>query len=244
MEKIHFIGIAGAGMSTAAGMLKKEGYTITGSDEACYPPASTYLENNGLTFFMGYRKENIPKDADTIVIGKNAKLTEENPEVAEAFARGATIYSLPELLGSLLEKSQNIVVAGSYGKSTVTAFLAWCMQKAGKNSGYFIGAKPIGMDTNAQKGGGKYFILEGDEYPSSNWDARSKFLHYKPHDVLLTSVVHDHINVFPTLTEYEKPFTELLTLIPEDGIVFVNADEKGALALAQESKKRIVSYGN
>lgn len=243
MKKIHFIGIAGAGMSAVAGMLKTEGYIVTGSDEACYPPASTYLKKIGITFFTGYQKENIPRDADIVVIGKNAKLTKENPEVAEALTRNVTVYSLPELLNSLIQESENIIIAGSYGKSTATSLLAWCMQEAGKKPGYFIGARPIDMDTSAQQGDGKYFFLEGDEYPSSNWDARSKFLHYNPHDILLTSVVHDHVNVFPTQKDYEKPFIELLALLPKDGMVFVNADEDRATALAMHSGKQVITYG-
>ena len=244
MKKIHFIGIAGAGMSAVAVMLRQKGYTVTGSDEACYPPASTYLEKAGVEFTVGYQKENIPEGVDCIVIGKNAKLVKEtNPEVAEAFSRSVTIYSLPELLNTLVQETENIVVVGSYGKSTVTSLIAWCMQEAGKEPSYFIGATPLGMSENAHTGNGNYFILEGDEYPSANWDEKSKFLYYKPHDVLFTSAEHDHINVFPTPEEYQKPFSELLTLIPEGGSIFVNANEENALTLAKASRKNIVSYG-
>lgn len=244
MKKVHFIGIAGAGMSAVAVMLKNEGYEVTGSDEACYPPADTYLKNAGVEFTIGYKKENIPQGVDCIVIGKNAKLVKEtNAEVAEAFSRDVIIYSLPELINTLIQETENIIVAGSYGKSTVTSLIAWCMQEAGKNPGYFIGATPLGMKTNATMGDGKYFVLEGDEYPSANWDTKSKFLYYKPHDVLLTSAEHDHINVFPTPEEYQKPFSELLQLIPKNGFVFVNADEENALSLAQASEKNIISYG-
>ncbi|MBI5321455.1 Mur ligase family protein [Bradyrhizobium sp.] len=243
-SKAHFIGIAGKGMSATALLLRQMGARITGSDEGFYPPVSDYLRNEKIAFAEGYRKENIPDDADVIVIGKNAKLQpESNEEVRAAMASGKPVRSFADLLHDLTAGSETIVVAGSYGKSTCTALLAWCLRSAGKDPSYFIGEITNGLDRHAHRGKGPTFVLEGDEYPASNWDNRSKFLLYNARNVLLTSATHDHINVFPTHAEYLAPFRALLGALPADGLLVVNSTEPHARALAANLSCTIVFYG-
>ena len=103
---------------------------------------------------------------------------------------------------------------------------------AGKDPSYFIGEVTNGFDAYAHLGKGDVFVLEGDEYPSANWDDRSKFLHYRPKNILLTSATHDHVNIFPTHEEYLAPFRALLTLLPRDGLLIANQSEQYARALA------------
>jgi UDP-N-acetylmuramate: L-alanyl-gamma-D-glutamyl-meso-diaminopimelate ligase len=242
-SKAHFIGIAGKGMSATALLLRQMGVRITGSDEGFYPPVSDYLKNENIPFAAGYRKENIPDDTDVVVIGKNAKLVpESNEEVRAAMESGKPVRSFADLLHDLTVDSETIVVAGSYGKSTCTALLAWCLKSAGKDPSYFIGEITNGLDRHAHRGQGKTFVLEGDEYPASNWDDRSKFLLYNARNVLLTSATHDHINVFPTHAEYLAPFRTLLGSLPADGLLIVNSSEPHARALAKNLACRIVFY--
>lgn len=230
-------------MASTAILLKELGWEVSGSDSNFYPPVSDYLRGQDISFKEGYRKENIPSDAEIIVIGKNAKLTlEENEEVREAMNRAASIRSFPEVLEGLVEKTHNIVVAGSFAKSTCTALMTWCLTEAGKNPGYFIGAVPINTGKTAAPGDGKLFILEGDEYPSSNWDTTSKFLHYHPRDVLLTGASHDHINIFPTHDTYLEPFKTLLSLMPPNGLLVASADDKSSRALANTHTGKVVMY--
>src|SRR5262249_51826111 len=156
---------------------------VSGSDEGYYPPISDFLDREGLTCLTPHSPDNIPAQVDLIVIGKHAKLTPEtNEEVHAAFQLRecglAEIKSFPEVLQELTRETQNVVVAGSYGKSTTTALLAWMLRESGKDPSYFIGAVPLGFSSTAHVGHGKYFVLEGDEYPASNWDSRSKFLFY------------------------------------------------------------------
>lgn len=244
MQKAHFIGIAGKGMSATALLLRESGWQISGSDEGFYPPVSDYLQEAGIPFANGYKKENIPQDTDVIVIGKNAKLTpEQNEEVAAALESGKTIKSFPDIIHELTRETNNIVVAGSYGKSTCTALLAWCLKQADKDPSYFIGEVTKGFEAHAHVGGGSVFVLEGDEYPSSNWDATSKFLHYNARSVLLTSATHDHVNVYPTHEEYLAPFKALVASLPEDGLLMVNSGEQHASALASYARCRTVTYG-
>jgi UDP-N-acetylmuramate: L-alanyl-gamma-D-glutamyl-meso-diaminopimelate ligase len=232
-SKAHFIGIAGKGMSATALLLREMGVQITGSDEGFYPPVSDYLKNEKIAFAEGYRKENIPDDADVIVIGKNAKLVpESNEEVRAAMDSGKSIRSFADLLHDMTEGSDTIVAVGSYGKSTCTALLAWCLKAANKDPSYFIGEITNGFERHAHRGHGPAFVLEGDEYPASNWDNRSKFLRYNARNVLLTSATHDHINVFPTHADYLAPFRTLLASLPADGLLVVNGSEPHARALA------------
>src|SRR5450432_2763346 len=121
-------------MSAVALLLRESGAAISGSDENCYPPVSDYLKFAKVAFSEGYNKDNIPPDADVIVIGKNAKLVAEtNEEVRAAFQSGKPVYSFADLLRRMTGSSETIVAVGSYGKSTCTALLSWCLIEAGKD---------------------------------------------------------------------------------------------------------------
>jgi UDP-N-acetylmuramate: L-alanyl-gamma-D-glutamyl-meso-diaminopimelate ligase len=243
ISRAHFIGIAGKGMSAVALLLRQMGVRITGSDEGFYPPVSDYLKNENIAFASGYRRENIPDDADVIVIGKNARLVPEtNEEVRAAVESGKPVKSFADLLHDMTTGTETIVAVGSYGKSTCTALLAWCLKSAGKDPSYFIGEITNGLATHAHRGKGPVFVLEGDEYPASNWDDRSKFLLYNARNVLLTSATHDHINVFPTHAEYLAPFKALLASLPAGGLLVCNSHEPHARALATGLACPIVFY--
>ncbi|HVY72552.1 MAG TPA: Mur ligase family protein [Candidatus Paceibacterota bacterium] len=242
--KAHFIGISGKGMSAVALLLREKGWEVSGSDEGFYPPVSTYLEDAGIFFAHEYKKENIPTDADVIIIGKNAKLVPEtNEEVRAAYESGVRVASFPDMLEELTQSKETIVVVGSYGKSTTTALLSWCLKSTGKDPNYFIGEITRGFAQHASLGSSDVFVLEGDEYPSSNIDPTPKFLHYNPKNVLLTSATHDHVNVYPTHADYLKPFEQLLSSLPEDGLLVANGDEEHARRLAEAYGKNIIFYG-
>ena len=230
-------------MSATALLLRQLGCKISGSDDGFYPPVSDYLVRAQIPFSKGYKKEHIPPDADIFVVGKNTNLTpEKNEEVRAAFASGKPVKSFPDVLEELAEGKDTIVVAGSYGKSTCTALLAWCLVHAGKDPSYFIGEVTNGFDAYAHLGKGGVFVLEGDEYPSANWDERSKFLHYRPKNILLTSATHDHVNIFPTHKSYLTPFRALLKLLPPDGLLIANQSEQFARALAESHVGKKTSY--
>lgn len=247
MAKAHFIGLCGVGMSATALLVKESGVDVTGSDAECYGPPRGILKRNDLQALPAYDPTNIPSDVDFIVISRNAKLSpEENEEVRAALASGKPVYSFPQVLGALTENRHNVVVAGSYGKSTTTSLIAYLLRHAGVDAGYFVGAEPVPSDAlpnPSALGSEPTFVLEGDEYPSGHNDPRAKFLHLHPDDVVLTAVVHDHVNIYPTYEDYQKPFIELLSKVPEDGLVVVCADEVGALTLAKESGKKVITYG-
>ncbi len=248
-RKAHFIGVAGVGMSATAILLRDSGVAVTGSDEAVYPPISHVLQREGLARQTPYAATNIPADADCIVIGKNARLTpESNVEVAEAFARAAApggpkILSFADVLGLLSRGKQTIVAAGSFGKTTSVSMLAHCLASAGLDPSWMIGALPLSPTRAAVVGAGDVFLLEGDEYPSSNSDDRSKFLHYHPSHVLLTPLAHDHVNVFPTAADYLAPFHRLIDLVPPEGIVVAATSGELSRKFLDALERPVISFG-
>ncbi len=241
-KKAHFIGIGGVGMSATAKLLRDSGVEVSGSDEAVYPPISNFLTREHVSYATPYKATNVPMDADLVVIGKNAKLVAEtNEEVAAAYASGKTILSFPEVLAELSKGKENIVVAGSYGKSTSAALLAHCLEASGNHPSYFIGASPLPPMTSAKIGSGNLFVLEGDEYPSSNTDPRSKFLLMHPTHVLLTPLAHDHVNAFPTPQQYMQPFAQLVSLL--SGTLVACIESPMSRVFVDSLARPVVTYG-
>ncbi|MGH6910660.1 MAG: Mur ligase domain-containing protein [Phenylobacterium sp.] len=240
--RIHFTGIAGAGMSAAALMLRDAGHEVSGSDAEAFPPMSTYVEGLGFPFHRSFDAANLPPDLDVLVLGASAKLGgTDNPEVAEARRRGVVVTTFPELIGEVTAGRRNTVVAGSFGKSTCSALMAHVLKSANHDSGWMIGAISPSLPATGHWGTEPQVILEGDEYIVGPADRRSKFVLYHPRDVLLTSLVHDHVNVFPTFADYEAPFRELLRLAPADGLL-VAREHPAIRAIAGEAASRIVWY--
>ena len=225
IKKIHCIGIGGVGMSAIAKILKDKGFIVTGSDDNAYPPATTFLEENDIPLSNSYNPSNIPKDVDLVVIGRNKKLLRENNnEVAEAYNRNLPVTSFPEILNSLTTDTHNIVCVGSVGKTTCASILTWCLINANKSPSFFIGGIPYNMGISSKIDKGKYFVLEGDEYPVSHDAKTSKFMSYNSKDILITSITHDHLDIFPTQESYNKPFIDLIKSLPKDGRCVINID--------------------
>jgi UDP-N-acetylmuramate: L-alanyl-gamma-D-glutamyl-meso-diaminopimelate ligase len=250
-RKAHFIGIAGVGMSATALLLRDSGVAVSGSDEAVYPPISEVLAAERLDCRVPYSAANIPADADLIVIGKNARLAPQtNEEVAEAFARAAgqgaarpSILSFAEVLGLLSKDRTPVVMAGSFGKTTSVSLLSHCLLEAGLDPSFMIGAAPLSPPKAWHVGQGDLFLLEGDEYPSSNTDDRSKFLHYAPAHLILTPLAHDHVNVFPTVKSYLAPFHQLMDLTAPDGLVLAALSGELSRRFLEAVKRPVMTFG-
>jgi len=243
--KYHFIGMCGKAMGTLAVMLQSMGHIVTGSDEGFYDPMLSYLRDHNINFTTGHSAGNIPHDVDFIVIGKHAKLVSEtNLEAAEAFSNYKDkIKSLPEIMNTLTQGKDNIVCVGSFGKSSITTLTSFVLEHTGVNPSYFIGAVPIDLADSGKLTNSDVFVLEGDEYPSSNWDESAKFLHYNPTNIILSSCEHDHINVYPTLESYLQPFIELLKIIPEDGTLVYAYNGANIDKILDNANCIKVSYG-
>lgn len=216
--KSYFLGIAGAGVSALASILKSEGYDVSGSDEGVFPPISTYLDKMGIKYHTSFDVANLPSDINVAIIGTTAKINPQtNPELKEIIARNIPYYTFAEYLGFHTKTRDNLVVAGSFGKSSLTALITSILLHAGKQPGWFVGAIAKDLPQTGYWGKDKEFILEGDEYVISLADRRSKFELYAPKDILISSIVHDHINMFPTMAEYEGRFLKLFQNLKDGG---------------------------
>ncbi len=242
LQKFHFIGICGTAMGSVAAALQERRFKISGSDESVYPPMSIFLEDQGIKLHQGYRAENIPADADVVVIGNAMK--RGNPEVEGVLNRKLFYLSLPEVLKNyFLRGKHNLVVTGTHGKTTTTSLLTWIMEKGGRNPGYLIGGIPKNLGRGARLNESKYFVIEGDEYDSAFFDKRSKFIHYLPELVIVNNVEFDHADIFKDLDEIKLSFRRLLNIVPQNGMVLVNGDDHNSVEVAKDCLAQMVEVG-
>ena len=208
-------------MAPVAGMLKERGFHVTGSDVNVYPPASTLLTSLGIPWNEGYREENLKPAPDLAVIG-NA-ISRGNPEVERILDDRIPYCSMPQLLEEyFLPGRTSIVVAGTHGKTTTTAMLAWIFQTAGRRPDFLIGGvAPNFGDRSYGLGGGEEFIIEGDEYDTAFFDKGPKFLHYHPVELILTSLEFDHADIYPDLASIALQFRRLVNLVPRRGRILI-----------------------
>jgi UDP-N-acetylmuramate: L-alanyl-gamma-D-glutamyl-meso-diaminopimelate ligase len=240
--KFHFLGICGTAMGSVASALRERGFTVTGSDDNVYPPMSTFLESKGIALFQGYRAENIPEDAEIIVIG-NA-MTRGNPEVEAVLNRKLYYASLPEVLKQFfLRGRHNLVVTGTHGKTTTTALLTWIMTSAKLDPGYMIGGIPKNFGQGARFNDSKYFVIEGDEYDTAFFDKRSKFVHYLPELLIVNNIEFDHADIFRDLDEIKLSFRRLINIVPQNGMVLLNGDDPNCVEVARDCLAQILEIG-
>jgi UDP-N-acetylmuramate: L-alanyl-gamma-D-glutamyl-meso-diaminopimelate ligase len=242
LRKVHFTGVCGTAMGSLAAALRDRGVEVTGSDDNVYPPMSTFLQSKGIAIRKGFSPDNIPSDADFVVIG-NA-MTRGNPEVEAVLNRKLLYYSLPEALKIFfLRGRHNLVVAGTHGKTTTTSMLAWIFESAGFAPSWLIGGIPNNLGQGCRLGESKYFILEGDEYDTAFFDKRSKFVHYLPELLIVNNIEFDHADIFRDLEDVMTSFRRLVAIVPSEGMVLLNADDPNCRALAEKCPAPLVEVG-
>jgi UDP-N-acetylmuramate: L-alanyl-gamma-D-glutamyl-meso-diaminopimelate ligase len=241
--KVYLSGIAGTGMSALAGLFKKSGHHVSGSDSNIYPPVDRILEEMDIKTFLSYNPQNIPPDVDLCIIGN--VISRGNPELEHILNHGIPFESMAGALYKyFLADRCPIVVAGTHGKTTISSFIAHLLQVAGLNPGFFIGGKPLNFDSNHAVGSGRFFVVEGDEYETSFFDRSSKFLKYHPYYLILSALEYDHIDFFPTEDLYLKSFQNLVNQVPGQGRIIVNADFKMASQAVSNAFTPVTSYGS
>lgn len=239
-KRIHIIAVCGVAMAALAGMLKQRGYAVSGSDENVYPPMSTLLERLGIPIRPGFRAENLADRPDLVVVGN--RVSRSNPEVQQMLEARLPYVSLPQALGELfLQDRRPLVVAGTHGKTTSTAMLAWVLESAGRDPSLMVGGDALDFAGNYKLGAGEFFVIEGDEYDTAFFDKGPKFLHYRPDALLLTAIEFDHADIYRDLEHVKESFRRLLGILPDRAPLAVSSDFPHALEVV--AGRRAVTFG-
>ena len=235
---LHILGICGTFMGGIAAIARKAGYTVTGCDANVYPPMSTQLAALGIDLIEGYdaaQLQGVARNADVFVIG-NA-ISRGNPLLEAILDAGRAYTSGPQWLAdAVLHEKWVLAVAGTHGKTTTTALLAWILDCAGLAPGFLIGGVAMDFDVSARLTDAAFFVIEADEYDTAFFDKRSKFVHYRPRTVILNNLEYDHADIFPDLAAIERQFHHLVRTVPRQGRLLVNG--------AEASLQRVLAMGS
>ena len=220
-------------MHSLALAMHRLGHRVTGSDDAIFDPSKTKLEQaNLLPDTLGWHPEKLNNEIDVVLLGMHAKA--DNPELIMAQALGLKIQSYPEFLASMCKEKSTVVVAGSHGKTTITAMVLHVLNYHGVSTDFMIGAPvPAVTETLSISDENDFILLEGDEYLSSAIDSQPKFLWYKPEIALISGIAWDHVNVFPTFEDYISQFEKFIYSIVEGGVLFYNEEDKELKSLVE-----------
>jgi UDP-N-acetylmuramate: L-alanyl-gamma-D-glutamyl-meso-diaminopimelate ligase len=240
--EFHLIAVGGTGMAPLACLLKDLGYRVRGSDRTLYPPMSTLLEDAGITPMVGFDPAHLQPPPDVVIVG-NA-VPRDNPEAVEAERLGLDRMSMPEALARFfLQHRQPLVVAGTHGKTTTTSLTSWVYTDCGTDPGFLIGGVPIDLGHSFRIGTGSRFIIEGDEYNAAYFDRGPKFLHYRPETLILTSVEHDHVDLYPDHGSLLEAYERLVALVPSSGLLVACGDSGDIREMARRAACRVLFYG-
>ncbi len=221
---IHILGICGTFMGGIALIARAAGHRVTGCDANVYPPMSTLLQSEGIELVEGYGADQIALNADLWVVG-NA-VSRGNPLLEAILDRGLPYVSGPQWLAeNILQGKWVLAVAGTHGKTTTAAMLAWILDDAGLQPGYLIGGVPQNFGKSANFSESAFFVVEADEYDTAFCDKRSKFVHYHPRTAILNNLEYDHADIFSDLAAIETQFHHLVRTIPGNGLIVANAAE-------------------
>jgi UDP-N-acetylmuramate: L-alanyl-gamma-D-glutamyl-meso-diaminopimelate ligase len=225
---IHILGICGTFMGGLAVLAKQAGHRVTGCDANVYPPMSTQLEAQGIELIQGYGAEQVQLKPDLYVVGN--VVTRGNPLIEEILNRSLPYVSGPQWIGEhILRNKWVLAVAGTHGKTTTSAMLAWILEDAGYAPGFLIGGVPVNFGISARLSGpgvdSDFFVIEADEYDTAFFDKRSKFVHYHAKTAILNNLEYDHADIFPDLAAIETQFHHLVRTVPGIGRLVVNGDE-------------------
>jgi UDP-N-acetylmuramate: L-alanyl-gamma-D-glutamyl-meso-diaminopimelate ligase len=239
---VHLIGVCGTGMGSLAGLLKAAGHRVTGSDRAFYPPMGPALARWGVETVEGYDPAHLEPAPDLVVIGNVCR--PDHPEARAAIDRGLPHASFPATLASeVLATRRPFVVAGTHGKTTTSTLLAYLLDRAGMDPGMLLGGVPKDFDASFRLGHeGGPFVVEGDEYDSAFFEKTPKLWQYRAQAAILTSVEHDHVDIYPDEASYRDAFVTWVRELPEDGVLLAWAGSRAVREVAREARCRVVYY--
>jgi UDP-N-acetylmuramate: L-alanyl-gamma-D-glutamyl-meso-diaminopimelate ligase len=242
IRHIHLIGICGTGMASLAAMLQERGYEVTGSDEGVYPPMSEFLKEKKIRVAQCFHIANLQPEPDLVVVGNAA--SRGNPEVEYLLNFKIPHTSLPETVKDFfLRGKTSIVVAGTHGKTTTAAMISWALHSAGYQPDFLIGGIATNFQSSYGLGGGRQFVIEGDEYDSAFFDKGPKFLHYLPDLAVIGNVEFDHADIYANLDAVCLQFRRLVNLLPTRGFLAVGAESPGALEVSRAALCATETFG-
>ncbi len=244
-KKIHLIGVCGTAMATLAALLKSRGHDVRGSDQNVYPPMSDFLAAEHIQTFSGYDAAHITADLDLVVVG-NA-ISRGNPELEAVLDRKVRYCSLPEIIrDQFLWGSESVVVAGTHGKTTTTSLTGWLLTHGRLDPTVLVGGIALNFGDGGSSyrvGGGRHFVIEGDEYDSAFFDKTAKFLKYLPDVAIINNIEFDHADIYASLDEVRLAFRRLANLVPRSGLLLLGADSDDAAALEAKAVCPVETYG-
>jgi UDP-N-acetylmuramate: L-alanyl-gamma-D-glutamyl-meso-diaminopimelate ligase len=240
---LHILGICGTFMGGLAVLARAAGHRVTGSDANVYPPMSTQLAAAGIEVLEGFAADQIALKPDLWVVGN--VVTRGNPLVEEILDCGAPFTSGPQWLAEHVLAGRHVLaVAGTHGKTTTTAMLAWILEHAGCRPGFLVGGVPSDFECSARPAGSELFVVEADEYDTAFFDKRSKFVHYRARTAVLTNLELDHADIFPDLAAIETQFHHFVRTLPRSGLVVADgADAALARVLGRGCWSRLEKFG-
>ena len=232
-NKIHMVGIGGVSMSGIAEILVNFGFQVTGSNNV-ETETTKKLEKNGIKLSIGHNKENIT-DQDVVVY--SAAIKQDNPELVAAKEKNIPIIERADFLGEITRcYKDTITVSGTHGKSTTTSMVSLCFLEALKDPSIQVGADIKQLDGNYKVGNSEYFIIEACEYVES-------FLKFSPKSEIILNIDNDHLDYFKTFENIKNAFIKYVKLLPDDGLLVVNGDDKNALDLKKYTNATTLTYG-
>lgn len=246
MKKVHIIGIAGKATAGIAKLFIDLGWEVTGSDQNVYPPMTTYLDALGVVYQTPYAAKNLSSAVDLVVVGGNAlNVGVTNPEIELAKELGLPMRNYPEVIKEHLIKERSIVVAGNYGKGTITGAIVKALTDLGENPAYMVGGRMYDYEDNLHVSDGDWSVVEGDEYPVpsiTRGQSISKFFYYQPKYLVLTSAEWDHFDQFPSEQVYIENFVNLVKSVPSDGTLVANYDGEHVGEIIKHAKCKVITY--
>src|SRR5687767_10243846 len=220
-------------MATVAALLKGRGHDVRGSDQNVYPPMSDFLAAEGIPTMTGYSADHITSDIDMVVVG-NA-ISRGNPELEAVLERKIRYCSLPEAIREFfLWGARSIVIAGTHGKTTTTSLTGWLLTDGHLDPTVLIGGIALNFGDGGSSyrlGGGRDFVIEGDEYDSAFFDKTAKFLKYLPDIAVINNIEFDHADIYADLDAVRLAFRRLVNLVPRNGLLLLGSDSSHAASL-------------
>jgi UDP-N-acetylmuramate: L-alanyl-gamma-D-glutamyl-meso-diaminopimelate ligase len=238
----HLIGIAGTAMGSLAGLLREAGHQVTGADEGVYPPMSTLLDSLGIRYADRFDAANLDPAPDVVVVG-NA-ISRGNPELEAALERRLYYTSAAVALKEEFLRSRRVLaVAGTHGKTTTTAILAWILECAGMRPAFLVGGVAENFGTSFRLTDADLFVIEADEYDTAYFDKGPKMWHYLPHTAIVGNLEFDHADIYRDDIAYRFAFERFINLVPRNGTLVAGWESEAVRELAVRSPAPVESFG-